>query len=146
MNLLSSHKRLREERLNLNYNQYVCFYGMHNLEIIFLISFHFHSLKYRASKHPFFIFFACFIVTFKRPQKYVCPLYDAMLLFFRVTDPLQFTTFALTSRQRQSNSISKQKPKLIITEDLGSRHHYQDKFQILYSTLSYTHDPQNAML
>ncbi|XP_056089699.1 brain-specific angiogenesis inhibitor 1-associated protein 2 isoform X8 [Rhinichthys klamathensis goyatoka] len=42
----------------------------------------------------------------------------------RVTDPLQFTTFALTSRQRQSNSISKQKPKLIATEDHGSRLHY----------------------
>ncbi|XP_026078189.1 brain-specific angiogenesis inhibitor 1-associated protein 2-like isoform X10 [Carassius auratus] len=38
----------------------------------------------------------------------------------RVTDPFQFSTFALTSRQRQSNSNSKQKPKLI-TEDLGSR-------------------------
>lgn len=48
--------------------------------------------------------------------------------FFRVTDPLQFTTFALTSHQRQSNSISKQKPKLIITEDLGSRLHHQDTF------------------
>ncbi|XP_042591836.1 brain-specific angiogenesis inhibitor 1-associated protein 2-like isoform X9 [Cyprinus carpio] len=42
----------------------------------------------------------------------------------RVMDPLQFTTFALTSRQRQSNSNSKQKPKLIITEDLGSRLSY----------------------
>ncbi|XP_039521165.1 brain-specific angiogenesis inhibitor 1-associated protein 2 isoform X3 [Pimephales promelas] len=41
----------------------------------------------------------------------------------RVTDPLQFTTFALTSRQRQSNFISKQKPKLIATEDHGSRLH-----------------------
>ncbi|XP_043109066.1 brain-specific angiogenesis inhibitor 1-associated protein 2 isoform X13 [Puntigrus tetrazona] len=40
----------------------------------------------------------------------------------RVTDPLQFTTFALTSRQRQSNSNSKQKPKLIITEDLRPSH------------------------
>ncbi|KTG01873.1 hypothetical protein cypCar_00019088 [Cyprinus carpio] len=39
----------------------------------------------------------------------------------RVTDPFQFPTFALTSRQRQSNFNSKQKPKLIITEDLGSR-------------------------
>nr|XP_021328274.1 brain-specific angiogenesis inhibitor 1-associated protein 2 isoform X17 [Danio rerio]XP_021329940.1 brain-specific angiogenesis inhibitor 1-associated protein 2 isoform X25 [Danio rerio] len=39
----------------------------------------------------------------------------------RTMDPLQFSTFALTSRQRQRNAASKQKPKLIITEELGSR-------------------------